>query len=197
VLPPVTVYTGKLPEDLTEEQLEAIQAEQSLRFQDIIHSQIIFQSGSRNRDIRIDALSPTTVNERLKEAGYTPLQASKIDAAKLGSILKVDVVLRGNLKMDRFMSDLNSMKIEAVETVLRNILINTNANVRLPGGVGNINRTYRIESTVEVIDVKDGIGVWKMSGVRNADWNYKPEDAIANMVSMFAQNFPYRNREYK
>lgn len=197
VVPPVSAYTGKIPEDVTKEDIQLIEDEEALRFQDMIHTRLIFESGSRNGDVGIDFISPVIVNRKLEEAGMTVREASLADPTELGEILGVDIIVRGSLKMNRFMSDLSSMKIEAAETVLRGVLSVAKLPVGLPGGTHNVNRTYLIQTGSEVVDVKDGIVVWKTFSSRNADWNYQPEQAIMSMCAQMANQFAYRNREFK
>lgn len=96
--------------------------------------------------------------------------------------------------MDRFLDDLTNMKIQVAEDVIRQVLSMGGVPIGLPGS-GNLSRTYRIESNLEAVDANDGALLWQNSLLRNADWNYRPEDAIASMAVQFSRNFPYRNRE--
>lgn len=195
VIPIKSIYTGKIPEDVTPEDIVKIEDAESVRFQELINAQLTREAGMRRKDIAIELMSTSAVNSLLEEAGVSARQASTMNPSELGEILGVDVVVRGGVKMDRFLSDLNSLKIQVAESVLRQIISASGLPVWLPGS-GNLSRTYRIESTLEALDVKDGAVLWQNSLLRNADWNYRPEDAIASMAVQYANNFPYRNREF-
>jgi hypothetical protein len=196
VIPIKSVYTGKIPEEVTPEDIVKIEDAESIRFQELINAQFTREAGIRRNEIAVELMSTSAINSTLKEAGVSVRQATTMNPAELGEILGVDVIVRGGVKMDRFLSDLNSLQIQIAETVLRQILANSGLPIWLPGS-GNLSRTYRIESTLEALDVKDGAVLWQNSLLRNADWNYQPEDAIASMAVQYARNFPYRNREFK
>lgn len=102
VVPIESIFTGKVPDSVTREEIRAIEDLESIRFQSLVHSRLVEQSGLRNRDIAIDILSPSIVLSRLKSAGITPRQASTMNAIELANILEVQVVARGNVTMNRF-----------------------------------------------------------------------------------------------
>lgn len=195
VVPIESIYTGKIPDSLSTEQIRAIEDAESLRFQSLIHSRLIQQSGLRNREIAIDIISPTIVRAKLDAAGVSTRAAATMSAIELAQVLEVDVIARGNVTMNRFLSDMESLAIDAVETIAREVL----RGLGSPAGIPNTNlrRTYRIDSYLELLDGMDGSVLWKTSLVRNADWSYRPEDAVASLASQHASAFPYRNREFR
>ena len=91
---------------------------------------------------------------------------------------------------------MESLAIDALETVAREVLRGLGNPPGIPGG-SNLRRTYRIDSYLELLDGGDGTVLWKTTLMRNADWNYKPEDAVASLAAQHAAVFPYRNREFK
>jgi hypothetical protein len=112
--------------------------------------------------------------------------------------LGVDAIVRGYVSKNRFLSDMESMQISVAETALRTIASSAGVPLPIPGGaVNTLKRTYYIESGLELLNGNDGTVLWKIASSRNADWSYRPEQAIANMAFQFAEEFPYRNKEFK
>ena len=196
VIPLESIYTGNIPEGVTPEDIAKIEDAESIRFQELVHSRLIFKAGTRRSEIALDFVSPSIINSKLSAAGISTREAATMDPVKLAEVLEVDVIARGNVTMNRFISDLQSLKIEAVETIARQVLAAFKVPVFVPGS-GTLGRTYRIDSNLELLDATDGAVLWKTALVRNADWSYKPEDAVASLANQHAAAFPYRNREFK
>ncbi|PCJ67909.1 MAG: hypothetical protein COA58_01870 [Bacteroidetes bacterium] len=196
VIPLESVYTGKMPENITKEDIRKIEDAESLRFQDLVHSRLIFKAGTRRNEIALDFISPSIINSKLEKANISTREAATMDPIELAKILEVDVIARGNVTMNRFISDLQSLKIDAVETVAKQVIAALGGPLYFPR-TGTLSRTYRIESSLELLDAKDGAVLWKTALLRNADWSYKPEDAVASMATQHASYFPYRNKEFK
>ena len=196
VIPLESIYTGNLPEGMTQEDVVKIEDAESVRFQELVHSRLIYKAGTRRNEIALDFISPSIINSKLEAAGVTVRQAATMDPIQLAQILEVDVIARGNVTMNRFISDLQSLKIEAIETIARQVVGAFKVPVYVPG-TGTLGRTYRIDSNLELLDASDGAVLWKTALVRNADWNYKPEDAVVSLANQHAAAFPYRNREFK
>ncbi|MBR9859484.1 hypothetical protein GYB22_01775 [bacterium] len=198
VIPMKSTYTGKIPEEVTEEDIIMIEDAESVRFQELVMNYLVYESGVRRNDIGIGLLSTQVTNSRLEAKGISIRDAIAMDPTALADSLGVDAIVKGYVLKNRFMSDLESLKIEGAEIVLRTIANSAGVGLPIPGGmVNNLKRTYYIESGLELLDGEDGSILWKITSSRNADWQYQPEQAIANMAFQFADNFPYRNKEFK
>lgn len=196
VIPLVSKYTGNIPDEITQDDIAIIEDAQSERFQELIHSRLVVNSGIGRNRIAVNLVSPSITNAKLALLNISLREASVMDPILLAQKLEVDAIVRGNVTMNRFISDLSSLKIQTAEKILRQVVSLGNFPVNLPG-TGNLSRTYKIESSLEILDGINGSVLWKTNLLRNADWNYQPEDAIASMAQQYAQYFPYRNREFK
>ena len=196
ILPFSAVYTGRIPEEVTEEQIHEIEVQEGFYFQDMFANRLAFETGIRRNDVRLTVMTNSQTNDRLERAGLTPKQASLLSPDSLKSILDVDIIVRGTVKMDRFLSDVESMGVEAVQRVVQIISREvTGGGVPVPGRA--LSRTYFIQSIVEVVDLDDGAILWQHRNAQNADWNYRPELVIQNMSNIFVNQFPYRNKEFR
>ena len=198
VIPMKSTFTGKIPEEVTEDDIRLIEEAESVRFQDVVMNALIYESGVRRKEIGIGFQSVQVTNNKLEAMGISVRDAWVMDPTALADSLGVDVVVRGFVSKNRFLSDIESMKISVTASALQAIANSSGINLPIPGGVVNtITRTYYIESGLELLDGETGAILWKIASARNADWSYQPEQAIANMAYQFAREFPYRNREFK
>ena len=198
VIPMQSTFTGNIPEEVTEEDIRLIEEAESVRFQEVVMNALIYESGIRRNDIGVGFQSIQVTNNKLEKMGISIRDAWTMDPIALADSLGVDAIVRGFVSKNRFLSDIESMKISITESALRSIAASTGVNLPIPGGVvNNLKRTYYIESGLELLEGTNGSILWKIASARNADWSYQPEQAIANMAYQFANEFPYRNKEFK
>lgn len=194
VLPPETSYTGNLPKDMTEAERLLVEEAESKVFQKMLYDAIINESGPRKKDVAINILSLSKTNQVLEDSGYSIHDSWKLSPEKLCQILGVDAVVRGNLRMQRFMSDLASYGLEVGDDVIDIIRdkIPGGDRVTLPTDNPMLNRTYDIFASLEVLDGRDGVVLWGVRRQTQADWEFQPEQMIQGLSHSFANRFPYR-----
>lgn len=194
VVPPQTSYTGRLPKDMTLEDAAAIEEVESMAFQKEIYDGLLWQSGPGRKDVSINFQALNKTNQLLADSGYSIRDSWNLSPEKLCELLKVDAVVRGDLQMQRFMSGLESYGLDVADDVL-DILrtkIPGGDQVPLPTDNFNMNRTYDIAASLQVLDGRDGVVLWGVSNRTQADWEFTPQQMVQGLSRQFARRFPYR-----
>lgn len=197
VVPPRAEYTGNLPKGMTVEQVKAVEVAESQVFQKEIYNEIIRQSGQGKKDIKINVLSLDRTNLMLKEKGISIEQSWDMAPDSLARLLGVDAVVKGSLKMERFMSDLASYGISLAEDILTILRGKVNIPVGLPTEGQNLARTYDVIASAQIIEAKDGLVLWGIDRRAQSEWDYQPEIVVKQLARTFARRFPYRDSFYR
>ena len=79
VIPLKSIYTGKIPEELTEEDIVKIEDAEGVRFQELINGQLSREAGIRNQQITIEIISASVTNSKLESAGICVREAESLD----------------------------------------------------------------------------------------------------------------------
>src|SRR5829696_329453 len=106
VLPAEMVFTGKLPKDLSPEDISSIEETESRSFQHALYNSILRFANNRNYYTRVNLQDLSTTQKLLEEAGISIRDTWKQDDKTLAKILGVDAVVRMRIEKKRYMSDL-------------------------------------------------------------------------------------------
>lgn len=197
VVPPRAEYTGNMPKGMTAEQVKSIEMAESQVFQKEIYNEIIRESGQGKKDIRINVQSLDKTNQMLRDAGISITQSWDMAPDSLARLLGVHAVVKGNLKLNRFMSDFASYGINLAEDIIGLIRGKIDIPLQLPTeGISNVSRTYDVISSIQIIEAKDGMVMWGMDKRGQSEWDYQPELVVKQMARRYAKNFPYRDSYY-
>ena len=186
ILPVEVITTGRIPEEITEEDLQKIEAEESKAFQASLYTQLAKESGSRNRDIQVNFQHYAETNARLEEANISYDQAINMAPGKLAQILKVDAVVKTRIEKEQYLTDLESLGIQLV----RRIAVLTN-NYPYPGFLNS--KTSDVFVNMSALDAEHGIPVWALDQVCPTYWNKSTREIIDDITRWMANRFPYRN----
>src|SRR5215207_2442690 len=118
VLPAEMIFTGKLPKDLSAEDISTIEETESRSFQQSLYNSILRYANNRNYYTRINLQDLSTTQKLLEDAGISIRDSWKQDDRILAKILGVDAVVRMRIEKKRYMSDLASMSIDMGRQVL-------------------------------------------------------------------------------
>ena len=189
ILPPTVETTGRLPEDITEEQVVELEEYESRAFQAAMFTNLVEHSGIRPNDIRVSFQHYATTQSKLKEAGIPIRDSWEEDPVKLAKILGVDAVFKSHIRKEKYLTDLESFGIEAISFV---------ANILSDGlFYGGDTRTGEVYVNCAVLDAKNGVSVWATDEVQPTSWDRKDDEVIQSISNKATRRFPYRNKDFE
>jgi len=187
VVPVHMIFTGRMPKDLTEEQIAVIEKEESLAFQQSLMSNILRSSKNGKKPFNIDFQSIQETNAIIERAGISITDSWTKDPKELARILGVDAVVKTTVEKKRYMSDLASFAIDVAMTGLGSIEGTT--GIFLPG---NVNNTNDIKVSLSTIDKRTGTVLYSDRKLVGVDWNDNTERVIETVNRRITKRFPYR-----
>lgn len=185
VLPFEMIYSGIPPRDLTQEDIERIEAGESRAFQASFFDAILASTRRGKKQLRVDVQHYSKTLSILKDNEIGILDSWDKNPEELADLLGVDAVVKGRIEKTRYMSDLASYGIE-VGTQVISILTN---NQFLPF-INNRNKNVRTGYTL--INKDDGNALWSIAYEFNADWRSNSNDIVDGINAKSARRFPYR-----
>ena len=188
VLPFEMIYNGKLPKDLSEEDLLKIEEVESLAFQQSFYNEILRSTQSGKKPIRVDVQDTKKTIKILEENGISIQQSWYERCENLAELLGVDAVVGARITKTRFMSDLASMGIDLTNDILY-ILAELNSWRWLPQGDPT---NKEVTATYSLLDKERGDVLWSFSFGEAADWSRNSNDIIDDINRKGARTFPYR-----
>ncbi len=181
------IYSGKIPEDWTPEDLMKIEEGESQSFQISLHRAILKSSSTNTRALRINIQDYRETLRMLKEHEINIHQSWQNSAPELAEILGVQAVVKARIEKARYMSDLASYGIEVASHLL-NLVTNYYLSPLLPfGHVSN-----EVDAEYSLIDGLDGSILWSTSFRQAADWREPAHEIIDRISQKAAKRFPYR-----
>lgn len=181
ILPYDVVNTGRIPNGLSDEDIESIETAESKAFQVSLHNQIVRRLEKRdNYSIQIQHHSET--NSLLKKGGYDLRFASTIPAADLADLLGVDVVIKSTIHKTQYLTDLESYGIQIAANILW--VLTDSWWWGLDSRTGDV----RISSTA--IDTKAGSSIWSASRNKATYWNRNTYDTIERINYRMSKRMP-------
>lgn len=185
VLPFEMIYTGMIPNDLTEEDIQRIEILESKAFQSSFFNAIL-ASTRRGRDqLRVDLQHYSKTIDLLEKNGVGVKDSWQKDPAELAKILGVDAVVKAQIEKRRYMSDVASYGIEAGTQIISAISRN-----RVLPYVNSRNK--KVKTVFALVNQEDGNALWSISYDCDANWRSTNEDIIESINARSARRFPYR-----
>ncbi len=186
ILPVEMVMTGRIPKELTEEDINNIEEGESKAFQMALFSELSRGSGSRRNEIGVNFQHYDATNQLLEEAGIDFRTAWTTSPVKLAEILGVDAVVKARVEKQQYLTDLEGFGITLASRV---------ANVLLPGSpFGGFvrTRTSDVWASCSVLDSQSGVSVWASREKCPTYWNYPTQEVVTRIARAMCRRFPYR-----
>ncbi len=161
VLPYNIIFEGKMPKDLTAEEIKTQDGKEQLAFQQSLFSQM--SSKLSGTSFRFQSMA--TTNARLGELGIDLHKIQDYKPEVLAEKLGVDMVVVPSLVKHRYRSNEASAAIDIFNTLAR--------NVPKPAGVyvPNIDsRTNDVKAAFTIVGAKTGNLLWSIERKAAADW---------------------------
>ena len=188
VLPFEIDYIGKIPAELSEEELLKAQVQESEAYQQSFQSQILACARKRKQEITVKLISNKKVMAVLAENGISTEDSWDMSSDELSELIGVDAIIRGSVRTKRLLTNKQSFGIDMSRKLL-DVLRRNNNIPRVNGAIAN---TADIMVQYDIIDAEEGVVLWSYQCTREADWQRQPEEIIASINRTAAKRFPYR-----
>jgi hypothetical protein len=187
VLPAEMIFTGKQPEGLRFEDIEKIEENESVNFQQALYNAILRHANTRKYFTRVNLQDISTTERILKDHNLSVINTWKMDDKELAEMLKVDAIVRLRIQKQRYMSDMASYGI----SVGKQIVYNTGIGSKIP--LPSVpNKTNDIYASCNIISNNQTL--WNDSYKAASDWNSPANQIIENITDNFGRHFPYKER---
>lgn len=189
VLPFEMVFTGKVPADVSHDQILAIEEAESLAFQHSFYNRLLDRSSvTRKNPILVHIQPIASTNRILSESGIGVRESWHLPAEELADTLRVDAVIRTRVVKERYLSDVASYGTEVGIEVLHRAT-EGKADWLIPPG---LTRTHDIHADSALVSCSDGDLLWKVEVHRATDWRRPANDVIVGITGKLSKKFPYR-----
>jgi hypothetical protein len=185
VLPAQMVYSGRQPENLSNDDIANIEEEESKKFQLALFNSILRHANTRKYFTRVNLQDIALTQKLLDEHNISAREVWKKDDKELTAILGVDAVVRLRIQKQRYMSDLASYGIVAG----RNMIYHAGLKIPVPYVS---NKTNDIYASCDIISNNQTL--WNDSYKGVSDWNTPSNAVIENIADNFGQHFPYKEK---
>jgi hypothetical protein len=187
IVPAEMIFTGKLPKNLTEEDIEKMEEQESRDFQYALYNSILEHANTRKYYTTVNFQDVNTTLKRLEEKAVPIRNSWKMDDKELATLLGVDAVIKMRIQKQRYMSDMASYGIDAA----RRIISTTGIGSKIPVPY-NASKTNDIYASCNL--VSENRTLWNDHYKRAADWDSPSNVIIEGITDNFGKNFPYKRR---
>jgi len=181
-------YTGLIPKELTQEDLQIIEEAESKAFMMSYYNEILRSTKSGKKPIRVKVQNYKNTLQILEENGIKAVDSWNINAEKLADILQVDAVLRGYIEKNQLIPELESLGIEVGMHIL-NIMTK---NALWPWIPYDLSKSKIVKTNYSIVDGKDGTTLWSIAYEVEADWRRPANEIIDEVNRRSTRKFPYR-----
>jgi hypothetical protein len=188
ILPVDVIFSGKIPADLSEADIQTIEVAEARAFQISMHNEILRSTKGGKKPLRVDIQHYSTTQKLLQEHGLEVWQTWEADPAELAGILGVDAVVKARVEKMRFLTDLESYGIEVAIRVAE-VITRVGWFPWIPG---DATRAKTIYADFSLIDGESGATLWNISFEKDADWREPANEIIDGVTRRAAKHFPYR-----
>lgn len=189
ILPVATYTSGRIPRDISDEQIAMIEEAESQAFQIELYNQLIRRSGRNENDINIDFQHFSVTNDRLEKAGLDLRTSWKSSPEELAEILEVDAVVITNVEKEQYLTDLESFGLSVLNSVA---WVFSNGWWPLYGQ----NRTSDVLASSAIVDGKTGTVIWSTNRTCPTRWNRPHNEVVRAITRTISRRFPYRMNNY-
>ncbi len=163
ILPYSIIFEGRLPRNMSPEQLEAQDRRERLAFQ----QSLFYQISSRLNGSNIRLQSVASTNSKLSELNLDLHKIENYKPEKLAEKLGVDMVVVPNLIKHRYLSDEASAAITVASVMIGS------------GSVLQVNpKTNDVKASFTIIEANNGNVLWSIKRKNAADWSRPVENAL-------------------
>ena len=190
ILPAEIVFSGKLPKNLSPEDIAKAEETESVNFQYALMNSILRHANTKKYVTTVNFQDINTTQKMLDQNNISVRDSWKRDDNELAKLLNVDAVIRMNIRKQRYMSDEASYGVGVAKQVIYKTGIGS--KVPVPGSVG---KTYDVYASCNLLS--DNQTLWNDNYKRAADYDTQPNVLIEWITDSFGENFPYKKKRKK
>jgi hypothetical protein len=188
VLPFEILFIGRMPADLTEEDILEIEEAEAIVFQVSFYNEILRSTKNGRKPIGVDLQHYDETLDLLNKNNIGIRQSWRTNPKDLAAILGVDAVVKASIEKTRFMSDLASFGIEHGIRFFNDL-----TDYRLWPLALFVNTTSKkVKSSYYLLDKEDATAIWSIAYDIDADWRSPTDEIINHIIRRSARKFPYR-----
>ncbi len=189
VLPFEMVYTGTLPDNISESELLQLQEAESKAFMISYNQEILRSTKSGRKPIWVRLQSYNKTLKSIESNGISLNEVWSMDEQELANLLGVDAVIKGRIEKYRIMSDLASFGIDVGVHILGQVI----SHGHWPWVPFHVTKSKEIKAHYSLIDRKEGEVIWSIAYNIDADWREPANEIIKGVNRRSARRFPYRS----
>jgi len=187
VVPAEMIFTGKLPKNLTAEDIAHLEEQESREFQYALYHSILRHANTRKYITTIDFQDVNTTLSKLEAQQIKIRDSWKMDDKELARILGVDAIIKMRIQKQRYMSDYASYGVDVAKRVISTIPLGS--RLPLPS---NAEKTNDIYASCNLVSANRTL--WNDHYKRASDWNSPSTEIIEGITDNFGRRFPYKRR---
>ena len=187
-LPVEMIFTGVMPEDWTERDIQDIEYAESQSFQISFYQELLRSTRSGRKSISMELQHYRKTWQLLETANIELHEIWALPSEEAAQLLGVDAVVRARITKTRFMSDLASYGIEVATRVVGLL-----TDYYLIPWIPHATRSKKIQAEYTLFEGEQGGTLWSISFEQDADWRRPANEIIDNISRRAARHFPYRN----
>ena len=190
ILPAEVTLSGKLPKNLTPEDIAKAEERESIDFQYALMNSILNHANTKKYITTVNFQDINTTQKILEQNNISVRDSWKKNDEELAKILGVDAVIRMNIRKQRYMSDEASYGVGMAKQVIYKTGLGS--KVPVPSSVG---KTYDIYATCNLLS--DNQTLWNDNYKRSTDYDTAPNVIVEWITDDFGENFPYKEKRKK
>jgi len=190
ILPAEVTLSGKLPKNLTPEDIAKAEERESIDFQYALMNSILNHANTKKYITTVNFQDINTTQKILEQNNISVRDSWKKNDEELAKILGVDAVIRMNIRKQRYMSDEASYGVGVARQVIYKTGIGS--KVPVPSSVG---KTYDIYATCNLLSNNQTL--WNDNYKRSTDYDTAPNVIVEWITNDFGENFPYKEKRKK
>ena len=187
ILPAEITLAGKLPKNLSPEDIAKAEETESVNFQFALMNSILRHANTKRYVTTVNFQDINTTQKILDENSITVRDSWKKDDTELAKLLGVDAVIRMSIRKQRYMSDEASYGVGVAKSVISRTGIGS--KVPVPNSVG---KTYDVYATCNLLSEHQTL--WNDNYKRAADYDTQPHVIVEWITDWFGENFPYKKK---
>ncbi len=187
ILPAEITLAGKLPKNLSPEDIAKAEETESVNFQYALMNSILRHANTKRYVTTVNFQDINTTQKILDQNNISVRDSWKKDDNELAKLLGVDAVIRMSIRKQRYMSDEASYGVGVAKSVIYRTGIGS--KVPVPNSVG---KTYDVYATCNLLS--DHQTLWNDNYKRAADYDTQPHVIVEWITNWFGENFPYKKK---
>lgn len=187
ILPAEITLAGKLPKNLSPEDIAKAEETESVNFQYALMNSILRHANTKKYVTTVNFQDINTTQKILDQNDISIRDSWKKDDNELAKLLGVDAVIRMSIRKQRYMSDEASYGVGVAKSVIYRTGIGS--KVPVPNSIG---KTYDVYATCNLLS--DNQTLWNDNYKRAADYDTQPHVIVEWITNWFGENFPYKKR---